>query len=54
MATALACRYIKTTTSDDLFGTEISAILKNVFDEIGGFDFTDENENHEDNELKNV
>jgi glycerol-3-phosphate dehydrogenase (NAD(P)+) len=31
MATALACRYIKTTTSDDLFGTEISAILKNVY-----------------------
>jgi len=31
MATALACRYIKTTTSDDLFGTEISAVLKNVY-----------------------
>jgi glycerol-3-phosphate dehydrogenase (NAD(P)+) len=31
MADALACRYIKTTTSDDLFGTEISAVLKNVY-----------------------
>jgi len=31
MASALACRYIKTTTSDDLFGTEISAVLKNVY-----------------------
>lgn len=31
MALALACRYIKTTTSDDLFGTEISAVLKNVY-----------------------
>jgi len=31
MAEALACRYIKTTTSDDLFGTEISAVLKNVY-----------------------
>lgn len=31
MAAALACRYIKTTTSDDLFGTEISAVLKNVY-----------------------
>lgn len=27
----LKCRYIKTTTSDDLFGTELSAVLKNVF-----------------------
>lgn len=27
----LACRYLKTTLSDDLFGTEISAILKNVY-----------------------
>jgi glycerol-3-phosphate dehydrogenase (NAD(P)+) len=31
MAEALACRYIKTTLSDDLFGTEISAVLKNVY-----------------------
>ena len=31
MAELLACRYIKTTTSDDQFGTELSAVLKNVF-----------------------
>lgn len=31
MAKALSCRYIKTTISDDLFGTEISAVLKNVY-----------------------
>lgn len=31
MAELLACRYIKTTESDDLFGTEISAVLKNVY-----------------------
>lgn len=31
MAELLACRYIKTTISDDLFGTEISAVLKNVY-----------------------
>ncbi len=31
MADALSCRYIKTTTSDDLFGTEFSAVLKNVY-----------------------
>jgi glycerol-3-phosphate dehydrogenase (NAD(P)+) len=31
MALALGCRYIKTTTSDDLFGTEFSAVLKNVY-----------------------
>jgi glycerol-3-phosphate dehydrogenase (NAD(P)+) len=31
MAKLLACRYIKTTTSDDLFGTELSAVLKNVY-----------------------
>lgn len=31
MAAALSCRYIKTTTSDDLFGTEFSAVLKNVY-----------------------
>ncbi len=31
IASALACRYIKTTISDDLIGTEISAVLKNVY-----------------------
>jgi glycerol-3-phosphate dehydrogenase (NAD(P)+) len=31
MADILACRYIKTTISDDLFGTELSAVLKNVY-----------------------
>lgn len=31
MSDALSCRYIKTTISDDLFGTEISAVLKNVY-----------------------
>lgn len=31
MADILACRYIKTTVSDDLFGTELSAVLKNVY-----------------------
>ncbi len=31
MADFLSCRYLKTTISDDLFGTEISAILKNVY-----------------------
>lgn len=31
VAELLACRYIKCTTSDDLFGTELSAILKNVY-----------------------
>ena len=31
VANMLACRYIKTTTSDDLFGTELSAILKNIY-----------------------
>lgn len=31
MADMLSCRYIKTTISDDLFGTEISAVLKNVY-----------------------
>lgn len=31
MADLLSCRYIKTTISDDLFGTEISAVLKNVY-----------------------
>jgi glycerol-3-phosphate dehydrogenase (NAD(P)+) len=31
MADICACRYIKTTVSDDLFGTEFSAVLKNVY-----------------------
>lgn len=30
MAKQLSCRYIKTTTSDDIYGTEYSAVLKNV------------------------
>ena len=30
IAAKLACRYIKTTTSDDIYGTEYSAVLKNV------------------------
>jgi len=36
VADALSCRYIKTQISDDLFGTEISAILKNVYAVAGG------------------
>ena len=36
MAGMLECRYIKTSTSDDLFGSEISAILKNVYAVAGG------------------
>lgn len=31
LADLLSCRYIKTSTSDDLFGTELSAVLKNVY-----------------------
>lgn len=31
LANKLACRYIKTTVSDDLFGTELSAVLKNIY-----------------------
>lgn len=31
VAELLNCRYIKTTVSDDIFGTEYSAVLKNVF-----------------------
>jgi glycerol-3-phosphate dehydrogenase (NAD(P)+) len=31
MADALACRYVKTNVSEDLFGTEISAVLKNIY-----------------------
>lgn len=36
MADKLTCRYIKTTTSDDLFGTEFSAVLKNVYSVAAG------------------
>ena len=31
VASMLACRYIKTTVSDDIYGTEYSAVLKNIF-----------------------
>jgi glycerol-3-phosphate dehydrogenase (NAD(P)+) len=31
MAKMLACRYIKTVISEDVFGTELAAILKNVY-----------------------
>ena len=31
MSDLLSCRYIKTTCSDDLFGTELSAVLKNIY-----------------------
>ena len=31
LAEIMSCRYINTTTSDDLFGIELSAILKNVY-----------------------
>ncbi|MCB0428548.1 MAG: NAD(P)H-dependent glycerol-3-phosphate dehydrogenase [Flavobacteriales bacterium] len=31
LAELLACRYIRTATSDDLFGSELSAVLKNVY-----------------------
>jgi glycerol-3-phosphate dehydrogenase (NAD(P)+) len=33
---ALNCRYIKTTSSDDIYGTELSAVLKNVIAVAGG------------------
>lgn len=32
----LNCRYIKTTSSDDIYGTELSAVLKNVIAVAGG------------------
>ncbi|MFB6306625.1 MAG: NAD(P)H-dependent glycerol-3-phosphate dehydrogenase, partial [Flavobacteriales bacterium] len=31
MGDILACRYIKTNISDDIFGTEFSAVLKNIY-----------------------
>ena len=31
VASQLNCRYIRTTVSDDIFGTEFSSVLKNVF-----------------------
>jgi len=31
VASQLACRYIKTNVSDDIYGTEFSSVLKNVF-----------------------
>ncbi len=31
LANYLSCRYLKTTVSDDIFGVEYSAVLKNVF-----------------------
>ncbi|MFI5148509.1 MAG: NAD(P)H-dependent glycerol-3-phosphate dehydrogenase [Bacteroidia bacterium] len=31
IASCLECRYIKTTVSDDIYGTEYSAVLKNVY-----------------------
>lgn len=30
MAAALECRYVKTSVSEDIFGTEISAVMKNI------------------------
>jgi glycerol-3-phosphate dehydrogenase (NAD(P)+) len=33
---AFNCRYIKTTSSDDIYGTELSAVLKNVIAVAGG------------------
>ena len=30
MADAMACRFVKTSTSEDIFGTEISAVMKNI------------------------
>ncbi len=31
LADKMACRYIKTTVSEDIFGTELSAVLKNIY-----------------------
>jgi glycerol-3-phosphate dehydrogenase (NAD(P)+) len=31
MADTLRCRYVKTSTSDDIYGTEYAAVLKNIY-----------------------
>jgi glycerol-3-phosphate dehydrogenase (NAD(P)+) len=36
LSSAMRCRYIKVTTSDDIYGTEYSAVLKNVVAIAGG------------------
>jgi glycerol-3-phosphate dehydrogenase (NAD(P)+) len=36
LAKVLTCRYLKATTSDDIYGTEYSAVLKNVIAVAGG------------------
>jgi len=36
LASLMRCRYIKVTSSDDIYGTEISAVLKNVIAVAGG------------------
>ena len=36
LSDAMRCRYIKVTTSDDIYGTEYSAVLKNVVSIAGG------------------
>ncbi len=36
IAECFQCRYINTTTSDDIFGTEYAAVLKNIFALAGG------------------
>lgn len=36
LAQSMRCRYIKVTTSDDIYGTEYSAVLKNVIAVAGG------------------
>ncbi|MGL4598965.1 MAG: NAD(P)H-dependent glycerol-3-phosphate dehydrogenase [Bacteroidia bacterium] len=36
MASQIACRYIRATVSDDIYGTEYAAVLKNVFALAGG------------------
>jgi glycerol-3-phosphate dehydrogenase (NAD(P)+) len=36
LASFMKCRYVKVTSSDDIYGTEISAVLKNVIAVAGG------------------
>jgi glycerol-3-phosphate dehydrogenase (NAD(P)+) len=31
VASTLACRYVKTSTSDDIYGTEYASVLKNIY-----------------------